>query len=216
MSKRRIQLWLKRGLDITLSSLSLIFLCIPFLVVAGLIKTESPGAVFFRQERIGKGGRAFRILKFRTMVEGATEKGLGLNVAKDDSRITRVGKVLRRWGLDELPQLINVLRGEMNLVGPRPTLRYQVEQYDDFQKQRLLAKPGITSLAVIEGRNLLSWSERIRLDVWYVTNWSLWLDMKIILKTFWAVLVTRKGVYGAEGINDDFVTKKPVTQEYQQ
>ena len=142
------------------------------------------------------------------MVEGAPEKGLRLNVSRNDSRITRVGKVLRNLGLDELPQLINVLRGEMSLVGPRPTLRYQVEQYDEFQLQRLLVRPGITSLAVVSGRNLLSWRERIELDVWYVTHWSLWLDAKIILKTLWAVLVTRRGVYGAEGVNDDFLPEK--------
>ena len=95
----------------------------------------------------------------------------------------------------------------MSLVGPRPTLRYQIEEYDNFQRQRLSMKPGITSLAVVQGRNLLLWRERIELDVWYVNHWSLWLDVKIILKTFWAVLVTRKGIYGAEGINDEFVTK---------
>jgi len=204
--KRRIQLWLKRATDIALSSLSLTLLCMPFLVVAALIKVDSPGSVFFRQERIGKQGKPFRIWKFRTMVEGAIEPGMGRYMCKDDPRITRVGKFLRDWGLDELPQLINVLRGEMSIVGPRPTLSYQVEHYDDFERQRLLATPGITGLAVVEGRNLLSWRERIKLDVWYVTNWSLWLDVKIILKTFWSVLVTRKGVYGQKGINDKFVS----------
>ena len=139
--KRRIQLWLKRATDITLSSLSLIFLCIPFLGIAVLIKVDSPGPVFFRQERIGKQGKPFRIWKFRTMVEDAIEQGLGLNVTKDDPRITWVGKVLRVWGLDELPQLINVFRGEMSIVGPRPTLRYQVEQYDDFQRQSSWQSP---------------------------------------------------------------------------
>ena len=204
--KKRIHLWLKRAIDITLSSLSLTLLFMTFLVVAALIKVDSPGSVFFRQERIGKQGKPFRIWKFRTMFEGAKEPGVGRYMCKDDPRITRVGKLLRVWGLDELPQLINVLRGEMSIVGPRPTLRYQVEHYDDFQRQRLLATPGITGLAVVEGRNLLSWRERIKLDVWYVTNWSLWLDVKIILKTFWSVLVTRKGVYGQKGINDKFVS----------
>lgn len=111
---------------------------------------------------------------------------------------------MRNWGLDELQQLINVLKGEMSLVGPRPTLKYQVEQYDDFQRKRLLVKPGITGLAVIHGRNLLSWEERIKYDVWYVKNWSLWLDLKIMLKTLWVVLVARQGIYGPGGINDDF------------
>jgi undecaprenyl phosphate N,N'-diacetylbacillosamine 1-phosphate transferase len=192
---------------------SLTILGIPFLVVAALIKIDSTGPVFFRQERIGKGGKSFQVWKFRTMVDGVVNHGLGLNVASNDSRITLIGKLLRNWGLDELPQLINVLTGEMSIVGPRPTLGYQVERYDDFQRQRLLAKPGITSLAVVNGRNLLSWNERIKLDVKYVTEWSLWLDLTIILKTFWAVLITRKGIYGAGGINDDFVPRSSATRE---
>jgi len=116
------------------------------------------------------------------MVVGAVQQGLGYNIAKDDSRITRVGALLRNWGMDELPQLINVFVGEMSLVGPRPTLRYQVEHYNDFQRRRLKMKPGITSLAVVSGRNALSWKERIELDVWYVEHWSLWLDIKILFK----------------------------------
>ncbi|MBI2857834.1 MAG: sugar transferase [Chloroflexi bacterium] len=199
-------MWVKRAIDVLLSSLGLAVLSVPFLVIAAIIRLESPGPVFFRQERIGRLGRPFQIFKFRTMVDGAVQRGLGLNVSRDDPRITRAGKLLRDCGLDELPQLINVLRGEMSLVGPRPTLRYQVERYNDFQRLRLLARPGITSLAVVNGRNLLSWAQRIRLDVWYVKRWSLWLDLKIMLHTFWAVLVTREGVYGAEGINDDFVS----------
>jgi len=210
---RLIQLWLKRATDIALSSFSLTLLFIPFLVIAALIKLDSQGPVFFRQERMGKHGKPFHIWKFRTMVKDAVEHGLGFNVAKDDYRITRLGKILREWGLDELPQLINVLRGEMSIVGPRPTLRYQVEQYNDFQRRRLLVKPGIAGLAVAEGRNFFSWKQRINLDVWYVRHWSLWLDVKIILKTFWAVLVTRKGIYGAKGVNDDFLPKSLVTWE---
>lgn len=198
---------LKRTIDIAISTVCLMLLSVPFLVTAALIKIESAGPVFFRQERIGKGGRPFSVWKFRTMMDGAVNHGLGINVANDDPRLTRVGRVLRSWGLDELPQLINVLTGEMSLIGPRPTLSYQVERYTDFQRQRLYVKPGISSLAIVEGRNLLSWRERIRLDVWYVKHWSLWLDAKIILKTFWSVLVTRKGIYGPEGINDDFVRK---------
>ena len=128
------------------------------------------------------------------MVVGAVGKGLGYNVAKDDSRITRIGALLRNWGLDELPQLINVFVSEMSLVGPRPTLRYQVEHYNDFQRRRLQVKPGITSLAVVSGRNALSWKKRIELDVRYVEHWSLWLDIKILLKTLWVVLVTHEGL----------------------
>jgi lipopolysaccharide/colanic/teichoic acid biosynthesis glycosyltransferase len=201
-TKKRLQLWLKRAIDIGLSSLGLALLIIPFVVIAVLIKWDSSGPVFFHQERLGKHERPFRIWKFRTMVEGAINKGLGLISARDDPRNTRVGKLLRNWGLDEIPQMINVLKGEMSIVGPRPPLCYPVKEYDNFYRQRFLAKPGITSLAVVKGRNLVSWRDRIKLDVWYINNWSLWLDLRIILKTFWVVLVTHKGVYGEGGIND--------------
>lgn len=201
----KIQRALKRFMDIVLSCVGLVLLTVPFAIIALAIKLDSKGPIFFRQERVGKDGRSFRVWKFRTMIEGAVRKGLGYNVAKDDSRITRVGAVLRNWGLDELPQLINVLIGEMSLVGPRPTLRYQVEHYNDFQRRRLLVKPGITSLAVVSGRNARSWKERIELDVWYVEHWSFWLDIKILFKTLWTVLVTHEGLYGEDGVNDPFV-----------
>jgi len=136
------------------------------------------------------------------MVENAANQGLGLTTSEDDFRITRVGELLRNWGIDELPQMINVLRGEMSIVGPRPAICHPVKQYDDFYRQRFQAKPGITGLPVVKGRNLLSWEERIILDVQYVDDWSLWLDLIIILKTFWVVLVTHKGVYGSGGVND--------------
>ena len=202
---RRIESFLKRTLDLASGILGLLVLALPFAIIALAIKLDSKGAVFFRQERVGKDGRSFRVWKFRTMIEGAVRKGLGYNVTKDDSRITRVGVVLRNWGLDELPQLINVFIGEMSLVGPRPTLRYQVEHYNDFQRRRLKMKPGITSLAVVSGRNALSWKERIELDVWYVEHWSFWLDIKILFKTLWTVLVTHEGLYGVDGVNDPFV-----------
>lgn len=201
---KRIQLLLKRALDLIIVILGLFMLAIPFAIIALAIKLDSKGPVFFRQERVGLNGRVFKTWKFRTMVVGAVNKGLGYNVAKDDPRITRVGRFLRSWGLDELSQLINVLRGEMSIVGPRPTLKYQVEQYDDFQRRRLLVKPGITGWALIHGRNLLSWEERIKYDVWYTEHWSLWLDLWIMLKTLWVVLIKREGVYGKEGVNDDF------------
>jgi lipopolysaccharide/colanic/teichoic acid biosynthesis glycosyltransferase len=152
---KQAQLAIKRVLDITLSLVGVVLLAIPFALTALAIKLDSKGPVFFRQERVEKDGRLFKVWKFRTMVVGAVQQGLGYNAAKDDSRITRIGSVLRNWGLDELPQLINVFVGEMNLVGPRPTLRYQVEHYNDFQRRRLQVKPGITSLAVVSGRNAL-------------------------------------------------------------
>ncbi len=196
---------MKRMLDFASSLTGLILLAIPFLVIGISIKFDDRGPVFFRQERIGKGGRTFRVWKFRTMIVDATRHGLGNTVAVDDDRITRVGRILRNFGLDELPQLINVLTGEMSLVGPRPTLAYQVEHYSDFQRRRLEAKPGITSLAVVSGRNALSWEERIKLDVWYIEHWTIWLDISILFRTLWKVLITREGLYGEGGVNDTFV-----------
>lgn len=201
----QFQLALKRVFDIVISLIGLILLALSFALIALAIKLDSRGSVFFRQERVGLNGRVFKPWKFRTMIEGAVNQGLGYNVAQDDSRITRVGRFLREWGLDELPQLINVLRGEMSIVGPRPTLKYQVEQYDDFQRRRLLVKPGITGWALIHGRNLLAWEKRIKYDIWYVDHWSIWLDFWIMLKTTWVVLITREGLYGEGGVNDPFL-----------
>lgn len=204
-ANRRVQVAIKRLIDIVVSAFGLVILSPLFLIVALAIKFDSKGPVYFRQERAGQYGKSLKVWKFRTMVEGAIYQGLAYTVAVDDPRITRVGRILRHWGLDELPQLINVLKREMSIVGPRPTLGYQVEHYDEFQRKRLSVKPGVTSLAVISGRNSLSWVERIRLDVWYIEHWSLWLDLKILLRTFWVVLVKREGLYGADGINDPFV-----------
>lgn len=200
---------LKSVIDRCLALLAAAVLAGPMLAVAASIKLDDGGPVFFRQQRVGRGGAPIRVWKFRTMVVGADRKGLGLNVSRDDARITRVGRILRNWGLDELPQLLNVLSGEMSLVGPRPTLRYQVEHYDEFQMRRLEVTPGITSLAVVSGRNALSWKRRIELDVAYIDNWSLWLDVKILLRTLWVVLVSREGLYGECGVNDPFVEECP-------
>ena len=194
----------KRTGDLVIGLIGVALLAVPFAVIAIAIKLNSKGPTFFRQERVGKNGRPFRIWKFRTMVEGAVHQGLGYDVVKGDPRITRVGRVLRILGLDELPQLFNVLSGEMSLVGPRPTLGYQVKQYDETQRKRLLARPGITSLAVVSGRNALTWPERIKLDVWYVDHWSFWVDVKILFKTLWVVLVTRKGIYEDGDSNEPF------------
>jgi undecaprenyl phosphate N,N'-diacetylbacillosamine 1-phosphate transferase len=184
----------------------MLLLALPVLAICALaIKLEDRGPIFFRQERIGCGGAPFKVWKFRTMIPDAQSVGLKHTVAVDDERITRVGRVLRNFGLDELPQLLNVLMGEMSLVGPRPTLAYQVEAYSDFQRRRLETKPGITSLAVVSGRNALSWEERIKLDVWYIDHGSLRLDLSILFRTLWKVLVTREGLYGADGVNDGFV-----------
>ena len=168
-----------------------------------MIRLDSPGPVFFRQQRIGKDGHPFVPLKFRSMVDKATTMGLGLNVSTDDPRITRVGRVLRNTSLDELPQLFNVLTGEMSLVGPRPTLPDQVAAYNNFQRRRLLVKPGITGWAQVNGRNAIPWEERIKLDVWYVENCSLKLDFTILLKTI-KTWTRQEGLYGPSGINYGF------------
>jgi len=191
-----MQLILKRLMDIVLSMIGLVLLAVPFALIALAIKLGSKGSVFFRQERVGKDGKPFKTWKFRTMKTEAPGKGFGFAVTPGNPFITRVGRYLREWGLDELPQLINVLKGEMSLVGPRPTLKSQVDQYNDFQRRRLCVKPGITGWALIHGRNRLPWKERIELDIWYVDNFSLWLDIKILVGTLWVVLVKREGVYG--------------------
>jgi undecaprenyl phosphate N,N'-diacetylbacillosamine 1-phosphate transferase len=185
---------LKRLLDLAVSATGLAVLLLLFLMIAGAIKIDSPGPVFFRQERAGKEGKIFKIFKFRTMVVDAEKKGSGVFVKENDFRITKVGKLLRQTSLDELPQLLNVLKGEMSLVGPRPALPYQVDHYDNRQRRRLTVQPGITGWAQVNGRTALSWPERIELDLWYLDHWSILLDLKIILQTI-AVVLAKKGIY---------------------
>jgi len=170
----------------------------PLLAAAALaVKLEDRGPVLYRQTRVGKDGVDFELLKLRTMVVGAEKMGAGFAVDQGDSRITRSGRVLRKLSLDELPQLWNVVRGEMSLIGPRPTLAYQVEQYTPRQRKRLDVKPGITGWAQIHGRAALPWDERIELDVWYVENRSPRVELKILLRTPLALLSgTYKGDTG--------------------
>jgi lipopolysaccharide/colanic/teichoic acid biosynthesis glycosyltransferase len=170
----------------------------PLLAAAALaVKIESRGPVFYRQPRVGLHGEEFELLKLRTMVVGAEHQGAGYTVDRGDPRITRVGRVLRRLSIDELPQLLNVLRGDMSLIGPRPTLAYQVERYTPRQRRRLEVKPGITGWAQIHGRARLPWDERIELDVWYVEHRSPAVDLKILLRTPLALFA---GTYrGARG-----------------
>ena len=186
--------------DISASVIALIVLLPIFAIIGIFIKLDSKGPVFFTQERAGKDGKIFKAFKLRTMVKNAEKMGLGYGIAKDDSRITRVGKHLR-WGIDELPQLINVFKGEMSMVGPRPTLLEQVVRYSKEHRRRLEMKPGITGWALINGRNKLTWPERIKLDIWYIDHWSLWLDLKILFKTIWVVIFKREGIYGKDGVN---------------
>jgi len=156
----------------------------PLLALAAIaVKLEDGGPVLYRQTRVGKDGTDFELLKLRTMVVGAETMGAGLAVDRGDPRITRSGRLLRKLSLDEFPQLWNVVRGEMSVIGPRPTLRYQVEQYDERQRHRLDVKPGITGWAQVNGRAVLPWAERIELDVWYVEHRSPLLDLRILART---------------------------------
>ncbi|MEJ2636997.1 MAG: sugar transferase [Calditrichia bacterium] len=187
----RIQLAVKRAVDIMLS-LALLAALSPLLaVVALLVKYSSPGEIIFKQRRAGKNGRNFTIYKFRTMVQDAPKSTLGSYCYQDDPRLTGIGKILRKASLDELPQFLNILKGEMSFVGPRPDLPHHAEKYSSFQRKRLRMKPGITGRAQVNGRNELSWDERIKLDVDYIETWSLLSDIKIIFKTVMVVLTGR-------------------------
>ena len=186
-----------RAFDILIAAAALAVTS-PLLALCALaIRLETPGAVVYRQRRVGRNGEPFEMLKLRTMVSGAEHKGAGLAVNEGDPRITRVGAILRRLSLDELPNLVNVLRGEMSIVGPRPTVQVQVDQYTDRQRRRLEVKPGITGWAQVNGRASLPWHERIELDVWYVDHRSLKLDLQILARTV-RMLATGDGLYKGE------------------
>ncbi|TMK39140.1 MAG: sugar transferase [Actinobacteria bacterium] len=185
---------LARAVDVVAATVGLA-LGAPILGLAMLaIVLESPGHPIYRQRRIGKDGRPFDVIKLRTMVPGAESIGAGLAVNESDPRITRVGTLLRRLSLDELPNLLNVLRGDMTLVGPRPTLPVQVEQYTERQRGRLSVKPGLTGWAQVNGRTSLPWSERIELDLWYIEHRSLALDLQILARTV-AMVLRGGGLY---------------------
>jgi lipopolysaccharide/colanic/teichoic acid biosynthesis glycosyltransferase len=172
-----------RVVDTAVAGLGLV-IASPFLAAAAAaIKVDDGGPVFFCQRRVGLNGEEFELVKLRTMEVGAEHRGAGFAVNEGDPRITRVGRLLRRLSIDEIPQLWNVVRGDMSLIGPRPTLSYQVERYTPRQRRRLEVKPGITGWAQIHGRARLPWDERIELDVWYVEHRSPWLDLKILART---------------------------------
>jgi lipopolysaccharide/colanic/teichoic acid biosynthesis glycosyltransferase len=190
---------IRRAVDIVVSSLALL-LAAPVLAVAALaVRLESPGPIVYRQARAGLNGHEFEVLKLRTMVDGAEHIGAGLAINQNDSRITRVGAFLRRTSIDELPNLLNVLRGEMSLIGPRPTLPVQVAQYTDRQRGRLQIKPGITGWAQVNGRATLPWPERIELDLYYIEHRSLALDLQILKRTVAMVLGGSDLYKGAAG-----------------
>jgi lipopolysaccharide/colanic/teichoic acid biosynthesis glycosyltransferase len=188
---------MKRVVDLLIAGLGSLVSAPLVAAIALAIRIESPGHPIYRQTRVGKDGRQFSIYKLRTMVRGAEFTGAGLAIQAGDDRITRVGTLLRRYSLDELPNLWNVLRGEMSIVGPRPTIQVQVDQYTERQLGRLAVKPGITGWAQINGRASLPWSERIELDLWYVEHESLRLDLRILARTARLVL-GGQGLYKGE------------------
>ena len=188
---------IKRALDIAIALPAAILTAPVVALLAVMIRLESPGDPFYRQIRVGQDGRVFEIFKLRTMVSGAEFTGAGLAINDGDVRITRVGRLLRRYSLDELPNLWNVLRGDMSIVGPRPTLKGQVDQYTERQRGRLAVKPGITGWAQINGRASLPWPERIELDLWYVEHRSPALDLRILLRTV-RMVVGGQGIYKGE------------------
>ena len=188
---------MNRALDVLSASLGLA-VASPLLAASAIaIKVEDGGPVFFRQTRVGRDGKDFELLKLRTMVVDAEHQGAGFAVDAGDSRITRVGSILRRTSADELPQLWNIVRGEMSLIGPRPTLRYQVDTYNERQRKRLDVRPGLTGWAQVHGRATLPWADRIELDVWYVEHRAPLLDVRILLRTPLALFGdTYKGTTG--------------------
>ena len=186
-----------RVLDILIAAAGLAITS-PVLAVAAIaIRLESPGPVIYRHARVGRHGRPFELWKLRTMVQGAERMGAGLYIEDRDPRITRTGRALRRFSLDELPNLVNVLKGDLAVVGPRPTVAEQVDRYTARQRRRLEVKPGITGWAQVNGRTSLPWPERIELDVWYVDHRSLALDLRILARTA-RLLATGRGLYSED------------------
>jgi lipopolysaccharide/colanic/teichoic acid biosynthesis glycosyltransferase len=182
---------MKRAWDIVVALVGLTLLSPLLLLIAAVLIFCSGHPVFFLQERAGLHGRAFRIIKFRSMTRDAEQRIQGQYIAADNPYVTSIGRFLRRTSLDELPELVNVLRGDMSLVGPRPQLSEEVANYNEFQRRRLEVRPGITGWAQVNGRSSISWAERFKLDAWYVDHWTLWLDMRILLITIGQVLRQR-------------------------
>lgn len=190
-STRRRSYVLKRMFDMVVSSIGLAILSPLLLLIVAAIVIDTGRPVLFLQERIGLHGRTFRIIKFRTMTRDAEQRTQGQWITAGNPYVTPIGRFLRKTSLDELPELVNVLKGDMSLVGPRPTLPEQVAAYDVFQRRRLEVRPGITGWAQVNGRNSISWTERIKLDIWYIDHWTPWLDVRILLMTIGQVLRQR-------------------------
>ena len=191
---------IKRLLDIVISATALILLSPFMLIIYLLVRINLGGPAFFLQERVGKDNKIFKMIKFRTMKNSTDKDG---NLLSDNERLTKFGRFLRSFSIDELPELINILKGDMSLVGPRALLVQYLEHYNSEQIRRHEVLPGLTGWAQINGRNSITWCEKFKLDVWYVDNWSLWLDIKIFFLTFWKV-------FKREGINQS----ETVTMEY--
>ena len=192
---------IKRGMDIVFSGLFLLAGAIPLLVVALLVKIDSKGPALFKQERLGKDGKPFWIYKFRSMVVGAEKTGSGVYSGKNDARVTKIGKILRATSIDELPQLINILKGEMSFIGPRPALTYhpwKFEEYTEEQKKMFAVRPGVTGWAQVNGRKEVDWPKRIEMNVWYVEHMSFLLDVKIFFKTILKVFTNADNVNSTE------------------
>jgi lipopolysaccharide/colanic/teichoic acid biosynthesis glycosyltransferase len=192
------KLIIKRCFDLILATGLLIVTAPLCIIVSLLIRLDSSGGIFFRQKRLGLNGKPFLVWKFRTMVDNAVNQGAGLATFRDDPRITRTGAWLRKYRIDELPQMFNVLSGEMSVVGPRPLLPDYLHAYSDKDLRRLLVKPGVTGWQQVNGGSRHTWEERIALDLWYVDNWNLWVDLQVIVLTI-LVVVKGDGVYGNDG-----------------
>lgn len=193
-------MFVKRLLDITISLIALIFLLPLMLLIYLLVIINLGSPAFFLQERVGKDNKIFKMIKFRTMKNSTDKNG---NLLSDNERVTKFGSFLRSFSLDELPELINILKGDMSLVGPRALLVQYLGLYNDEQIRRHEVLPGLTGWAQINGRNSITWSEKFKLDVWYVDNWSLWLDIKIFFLTFWKV-VKREGINQSESVTMEY------------
>lgn len=206
-TNRASMLKVKRMIDIIVS-ISVITISLPLMIIVSLLILIDDGLpVFFKQKRIGQNFKEFELLKFRSMkVNNIPVEQMG-QVREDNPLVTRIGRIIRRFKIDELPQLINVLLGDMSLVGPRPTVPEQVKRYTDFEKLRLKMKPGITGWAQVNGNTQLSWDERIKLDVWYIEHWSLWLDFIIVIKTIKVVLFGERPVTKAIKEAKDFAVR---------
>ena len=204
----------KRVIDIVLSVIGIIICLIPMIITAIAIKIDSPGPVLFKQERLGRKGKVFRIYKFRSMCQGAEHTGTGVYSGADDMRVTRVGKIIRATSIDELPQLFNIIKGDMSFIGPRPPLTYHpwpIEEYTEEQLHMFDARPGITGWAQVNGRKGVEWHKRIELNCWYVDNMSLWLDIKILFTTFFKVLKNEDNV----NVGATLVTDKTEEKEFE-